>query len=163
MVNYLSTPIEKMAPKVGLGVPLPLLAPATATWAFPFAAYYVFLQNRITYNRVISKTLMGDTTNTNKGTQDPLYLASRAQLNFAENVPLVLAIALLAELNGANRSYLNYALGALFAFRIGHAEFGLLAKESKGIGRGIGYYGTQSVLVGLAGYAAYLIKDFWLI
>jgi uncharacterized membrane protein YecN with MAPEG domain len=44
---------------------------------------------------------MGD--NSAKGTQDPLYVASRAQLNFAENVPLVLAVALLAELNGANR------------------------------------------------------------
>jgi uncharacterized membrane protein YecN with MAPEG domain len=44
---------------------------------------------------------MGD--NLEKGIQDPLYVASRAQINFAENVPLVLAVALLAELNGANR------------------------------------------------------------
>jgi uncharacterized membrane protein YecN with MAPEG domain len=44
---------------------------------------------------------MGD--NSAKGTQDPLYVASRAQINFAENVPLVLAVSLLAELNGANR------------------------------------------------------------
>ena len=46
---------------------------------------------------------MGDTADSSKGTQDPLYVASRAQLNFAENVPLVLGIALLAELDGANR------------------------------------------------------------
>lgn len=46
---------------------------------------------------------MGDKTKSGKGTQDTLYLASRAQLNFAENVPLVLAVALLAELNGASR------------------------------------------------------------
>ena len=56
MVNYLSVPESSMATKVGLGVPLPLLAPATATWAFPFAAYYLFLQNRIVYHRVTSKT-----------------------------------------------------------------------------------------------------------
>ena len=47
--------------------------------------------------------LMGDTSDSSKGTKDPLYVANRSQLNFAENVPLVLGIALLAELNGANR------------------------------------------------------------
>jgi|TARA_R110002003_G_scaffold115_1_gene9921 uncharacterized membrane protein YecN with MAPEG domain len=122
---------------------------------------------------------MGDTADSTKGTKDPLYVASRAQLNFAENVPLVLAVALLAELNGANRSdyfienvmlqfvdissrtYINSALGALFACRIGHAEFGLLAQDSKGVGRIIGFYGTQTILATLAGYTAYLIKGYW--
>ncbi|KAF1839766.1 hypothetical protein BDW02DRAFT_563817 [Decorospora gaudefroyi] len=152
-----------MASKVGLGVPMPILAPATATWAAPFAAYYLFLQNRIVYHRLTSKTYMGDTTDASKGTSDPLYVATRAQLNFAENVPLVLGIALLAELNGANRSYLNYALGLLFALRVGHAEFGLMLNDSKGPGRIAGYYGTQAVLAGIASYTAYLIKDYWLI
>ena len=46
---------------------------------------------------------MGDTIDSKKGTKDDLFVASRAQLNFAENVPLVLAVALLAELNGASR------------------------------------------------------------
>ena len=46
---------------------------------------------------------MGDKSDDSKGTSDPLYVATRAQLNFAENVPLALGIALLAELNGANR------------------------------------------------------------
>lgn len=45
-----------MATKVGLGVPMPLLAPATATWAAPFAAYYIFLQNRIVYHRLSTET-----------------------------------------------------------------------------------------------------------
>lgn len=92
-----------MATKIGLGVPMPLLAPATATWAAPFAAYYFFLQNRIVYHRITSKTFMGDSIDTSKGVKDPLYVASRAQMNFAENVPLALVIALLAEMNGANR------------------------------------------------------------
>ncbi|EFQ90521.1 hypothetical protein PTT_12894 [Pyrenophora teres f. teres 0-1] len=92
-----------MATKVGLGVPMPLLAPATATWAAPFAAYYIFLQNRIVYQRITTKTVIGDKVKDSKGDVDPLYLATRAQLNFAENVPLILGIALLAELNGANR------------------------------------------------------------
>ncbi|KAF1934987.1 hypothetical protein EJ02DRAFT_362505 [Clathrospora elynae] len=161
MVNYLSTPI--MATKVGLGVHMPLIAPATATWVAPFAAYYMFLQNRIVYHRLKSETYMGDSSDSTKGTKDPLYVATRAQLNFAENVPLVLGIALLAELNGANRSYINYALGALLAFRISHVEGGLMVKDAAGPGRFVGYYGTQAVLATLAGYTAYLIKDFWLI
>ncbi|KAH9862087.1 hypothetical protein IAQ61_010289 [Plenodomus lingam] len=152
-----------MASKVGLGVPLPLLAPATATWAAPFALYYVFLQNRIVFHRVRSNNFTSNTTDPEKGNNDPLYVANRAQVNFAENVPLVLAVALLAELNGASRSYINWALGALFAFRVGHAEFGLMLKDSAGVGRPIGYFGTQAVLVGLSSYAAYLIKDYWMI
>lgn len=106
---------------------------------------------------------MGDKTDTAKGSKDPLYVASRAQLNFAENVPLVLAVALLAELNGARRSYISYALGGLFVFRVAHAEFGLMINESIGAGRPVGYFGTQAVLLGLSSYAAYLIKDYWLI
>jgi uncharacterized membrane protein YecN with MAPEG domain len=46
---------------------------------------------------------MGDKTDSAQGGKDPLYLATRAQLNFQENVPLVLVMALLAEMNGANR------------------------------------------------------------
>ncbi|RMZ70530.1 VHS domain [Pyrenophora seminiperda CCB06] len=146
--------MKPMATKVGLGVPMPLLAPATATWAAPFAAYYIFLQNRIVYHRLSTKTFIGDKTKESEGGTDPLYVSTRAQLNFTENVPLILGIALLAELNGANRSYINYALGTLFALRVGHAELGLLIQDTKGPGRIVGYYGTQTVLAGLAGYAA---------
>ena len=103
---------------------------------------------------------MGDSSDATKGVKDPLYVATRAQLNFAENVPLALAIALLVELNGTNRTYLNWALGALFAFRISHVEAGLMIKDATGPGRIVGYYGTQGVLVGLAAYTAYLVKDF---
>lgn len=59
MVNYLSTPVgttPQMVTKVGLRLPLPLMAPATATWALPFAAYYIFLQNRIVYHRLTTET-----------------------------------------------------------------------------------------------------------
>ena len=59
------------------------------------------------------------------------------------------------------RTYINYALGALFALRVSHAEFGLMINDSKGKGRILGFYGTQTVLAALAGYTAYLIKDFW--
>ncbi|KAH7393964.1 MAPEG family-domain-containing protein [Phaeosphaeria sp. MPI-PUGE-AT-0046c] len=164
MVNYISTSVDglhNMASKVGLGISMPLMAPATATWALPFAAYYIYLQNRIVYSRLSTKTYMGDTTDSKQGTKDPLYVATRAQLNFSENVPFALAIALLAELNGANRTYINSALGALLAFRISHAELGMFSEESSGIGRPVGFYGTQAVVASLAGYTAYLIKSYW--
>ena len=35
-----------------------------------------------------------------------------------------------------------------------------MLQDSKGPGRIVGYYGTQSVLLALAGYTAYLVKDF---
>lgn len=65
--------------------------------------------------------------------------------------------------NSFIRSYINYALGALFAFRVSHAELGLMINESKGPGRIVGFYGTQAVLAGIAGYATYLITDYWMI
>lgn len=79
------------------------LTPATASWTVPFAAYYLFLQNRIVYQRLTTETYMGDSTDKTKGTEDPLYVRTRAQQNFNENIPLALVIAALAELNGANR------------------------------------------------------------
>ncbi|KAH7401441.1 MAPEG family-domain-containing protein [Pyrenochaeta sp. MPI-SDFR-AT-0127] len=161
MVNYLSTPISSMPTKVGLGVAMPLLAPATATWALPFASYYIFLQSRIVYQRLSTRTYMGDTTDSTQGTKNPLYVATRAQLNFVEHVPFILVVALLAELNGAKRSYINYALGTLLALRIGHVEIGLMMQDALGPGRILGYYGTQTILATLAGYTAYLVKDFW--
>jgi uncharacterized membrane protein YecN with MAPEG domain len=46
---------------------------------------------------------LGHFSKENAGTNDPLYVANRAQVNFNENVPIALIVALLAELNGANR------------------------------------------------------------
>ncbi|KAF2252525.1 hypothetical protein BU26DRAFT_421944 [Trematosphaeria pertusa] len=139
-----------------------MLAPATATWAAPFAAYYLFLQNRVVYHRLKTEKYMGDTANAAEGTKDPLYVATRAQLNFIENVPIAFLVALLAELNGANRKYISYGLAALLAFRVSHVELGMMKKDSIGLGRPAGYYGTQAVIASLAGYVAYLVKDYWM-
>ncbi|KAH7138283.1 membrane-associated, eicosanoid/glutathione metabolism protein [Dendryphion nanum] len=150
-----------MATKIGLGVPIPKLAPATAFWAAPFTIFYLVLQNRIVYHRLNTKTYLGDNSQSKSGfSSDPLYLASRCQANFAENVPLALTIALLAEVNGGNRNIINYGLGTLFAVRIGHA-LGLGAPGAMGIGRIVGYYGTQVVMTFFTGYLGYLVKDYW--
>ncbi|KAF1973589.1 hypothetical protein BU23DRAFT_554212 [Bimuria novae-zelandiae CBS 107.79] len=138
------------------------LTPATASWAIPFATYYLFLQNRIVYHRLTTKTYMGDNTNAGQGTHDPLYIATRAQQNFNENIPLALIVAALAELNGANRKYINYFLGALLALRISHVELGLMRPKAMGPGRIIGYYGTQVGMAGMVGYLFYTVKDYFI-
>ncbi len=95
------------------------------------------------------------------GSEDVLMAANRAQTNFSENVPLALALAAVVELNGGSRKALTAALSALLVLRVAHAEFGLMAKNYMGPGRPLGYFGTQGVIAGLAGYAAYLVKGYW--
>lgn len=92
---------------------------------------------------------------------DPLLPATRAQMNFAENVPLALVLASVVELNGGSRRFLTGALSALFVLRILHAEAGIMAKNSLGPGRPAGHFGTQAVVTSLAGYAAWLVKRYW--
>ncbi|KAL5431940.1 hypothetical protein PMIN07_008798 [Paraphaeosphaeria minitans] len=138
------------------------LTPATASWAVPFTAYYLFLQNRVVYQRLTTETYMGDTTNPSDGNEDPLYVRTRAQQNFNENIPLTLIIAGLAELNGADRKYINYFLGAMLAFRISHIELGLMRPKSMGFGRTIGYYGTHASLLTMSAYLFYTIKDYFM-
>ena len=81
--------------------------------------------------------------------------------NFLENVPLALLFAGIAELNGADRKILNYSLAALLLFRIGHVELGLKGPKTLGAGRPIGYWGTQAVIAGLAGWGGWLVKGYW--
>lgn len=92
---------------------------------------------------------------------DPLYIAARAQANFAENVPLGLLLAAVAEINGADRKYLNYALAAFFAFRVMHVEVGLMMKNAIGPGRLVGYYGTQIWLATVGFWSSWLAKGYW--
>lgn len=71
---------------------------------------------------------------------DPLHTAIRAQANFTEYVPLALILASITELNGANKSVLNGALGMPLACRIAHVEVGLLWKGTGGYGRHFGFW-----------------------
>ena len=52
-------------------------------------------------------------------------------------------------------------MGALLVLRIGHVELGLRGKETLGMGRPVGLFGTQGVLAGLAAWTAYLVKGYW--
>ena len=72
---------------------------------------------------------------TSNDNPDTLYLDSRAHNNFIENVPLCFTLAAIAELNGANRKILNYAMATLFVLRLIHVELGLRGKDTVGFGR----------------------------
>lgn len=86
---------------------------------------------------------------------------ARCHQNFIENVPLALLLAGVVELNGGSRKALNAGLGALLVCRILHVEFGLKAPGNNGFGRAVGFFGTEVYLIGMAGYAAYLVKGYW--
>lgn len=107
--------------------PLPrLLAPprmlilptaTTAAMSLPFAAYLLTLSHRVIRARKSTNTLIGEHSSATGGT-DPLYIAVRAHQNYLETVPTGLLLALLAELNGANRRVLAYALAGLWVLRV---------------------------------------------
>ncbi|KAI5926584.1 membrane-associated, eicosanoid/glutathione metabolism protein [Camillea tinctor] len=159
-----------MTTRVGLSTPVlaPLL-PVTGTFALPFTGYFLLLSFRVVRERLRDEYYLGDnsavTREGAKGRQaansNKLFLATRCHQNFVENVPLALALAAVAELNGADRRSLTAALGALLAFRVLHVELGIQRRGGLGLGRPIGYYGTVVAMGGLAGYAAYLVKGYW--
>ena len=57
----------------------------------------------------------GDKIDASKGNEDTLYVCTRAQQNFNENIPLALVVAALAELNGADRYFTQLPLAAMKA------------------------------------------------
>ncbi|KAH0607272.1 uncharacterized protein H6S33_003260 [Morchella sextelata] len=93
---------------------------------------------------------------------DRLFLETRCYANYMETVPTAMIFSLIAELNGADHKTLSYALGAYFMLKIAHIEFGLRSPGTMGVGRPIGYYGAQTWLACMAGYCAYLTKDYWM-
>ncbi|KAK7508998.1 membrane-associated, eicosanoid/glutathione metabolism protein [Phyllosticta citriasiana] len=158
---------------LGLGISPLMLAPVTATWSAPFVAYLALLSNRVVYYRITEKTYMGDRCKSSSAStttpvpapsgsapeSDPLFLATRSHANFLENVPLALTLSLLAELNGASRKVLHGALATLLLLRMAHIELGLQSSfrgmKSVGLGRALGYYGTQVWLLGMGAWGAW--------
>ncbi|KAK5166108.1 uncharacterized protein LTR77_008369 [Saxophila tyrrhenica] len=135
------------------------LLPITSTFALPLSIYHIFLQVRVSFKRIASRTsLEASSKPQSEKNDDPLLAAFRAQSNFTENVPLALILAGAVELNGGSKTVLTAALSALVVFRIAHAEYGLMAKGYGGKGRPIGFFGTAGVIVGLAAYGAWLAR-----
>lgn len=154
-----------IGPPVGLGLPaLPQLIPVTGTFAVPLTAYYTFLKARVIYYRQKESNSIGIPTDSKDSSEGSGLLAAfRAQANFYENVPLALILSGLVELNGGSRRALTGLLGTLVVARLFHAELGLMNIKNNyiGFGRPVGFFGTEGVILGLAGYAAYLVKGYW--
>ncbi|KAI1136941.1 membrane-associated, eicosanoid/glutathione metabolism protein [Hypoxylon sp. FL0543] len=156
------------------------LLPITGAFALPFAGYYIFLSARVGLRRITQKVAIGDrtpqdpapvpnssskssSTSTNaKGlytSNDPLLLATRAHQNFAEYVPLALLLSAATELNGGDSRKLTAALSVLFASRVLHAEWGIMARDALGVGRPVGFYSTIAIMAWLAGWGAWLALE----
>jgi uncharacterized membrane protein YecN with MAPEG domain len=149
---------------IGLTPQFPLL-PITSTYTLPLTIYYISLSTRVCMQRLKSNTIMGDrrhTTSTPEDLlQDPLHTAIRAQSNFLETVPLALIIAAAAELNGASKRALTWALGVLTFLRIVHVEVGLLTPGTRGLGRFAGYWGSVVWMAGVSGWAVWEANGYW--
>lgn len=117
--------------------------------------------------RVNSEQWIGDkSSSSDSPASDPVFVASRCHQNFTENVPLALFLGAVVEMNGGNRKVLTGGLAALLVFRILHVEFGIKMKDNKGNeslgpGRIVGHFGTLSFMLGMAGYAGWLVKGYW--
>ena len=86
------------------------------------------------------------------GGSEPLQRRMRAQANFVENTPFVLALIAAIELAGAGGTWLQYVAAAYFIGRVAHG-FGMDGGSMQ-IGRMIGTLVTMLTLLGLAVVAA---------
>ena len=71
-----------MSGTLGIGVPVPKMLPVTGTWTLPFATYFLYLTNRIVYDRLHYRKYFGDRLTAeghSKDSPDPLNLDVRCQ------------------------------------------------------------------------------------
>lgn len=85
------------------------------------------------------------------GGNEALQRRMRAQLNFAENVPIVLVLIAALEIAGIGETWLAYVAGAFILGRVAHG-FGMDGGKAQ-IGRVIGVLVTLATQLFLAGVA----------
>ncbi len=123
-----------------------LILPVALTTAGAAAVINFWLGLRISRMRLSEKISVGD------GGNARLLARMRAQLNFAEYVPIVLVLLALVEL-AAGTSLWLWAVAALFLLgRLLHA-FGM---DGWLPGRRLGIMLTLLIMLGLAAYSIYL-------
>ena len=126
-----------------------ILLPATLSAAASLALVNIWLSMRIGKVRTTEKISIGD------GGNDMLARRMRAQLNFAENTPLVLILIAAIEIAGHGGMWLK-AVGAVYALgRVAHGigmDGGSLER-----GRMIGTIVTMMTLLGLAVVAVLVV------
>lgn len=85
------------------------------------------------------------------GGNEALQRRMRAQLNFAENVPIVLVLIAALEIAGVGETWLAYVAGAFILARVAHG-FGMDGGKAQ-VGRMIGVLVTLATQIFLAGVA----------
>ncbi len=124
------------------------ILPVTLAAAAAAAILNIWLALRVGAIRRAQSISVGD------GGSEPLQRRMRAQANYVENTPFVLALIFVIELSGRGEPWLAYVAALYFLARIGHA-FGMDGGSAQ-IGRMIGTITTLLVLLGLAVVAALL-------
>lgn len=84
--------------------------------------------------------------------EEGLKRAVRAHGNFAESVPFSFLLVFLAELNGAPTYLVHAAYSTLFVARVAHAEIGIRAADTIGLGRPIGTIVTLAITFAAGAY-----------
>lgn len=119
-----------------------VVLPITLTAAAAAAILNIWLSLRIGAIRRAAGISVGD------GGSEPLSRRMRAQANFVENTPFVLALIAVIELSGKGQLWLAVVAALYFIARIAHA-FGMDG-GSLALGRMLGTIGTLLILLGLA-------------
>lgn len=122
-----------------------MLLPVTLSAAAAAAIINIWLATRCGQVRSAEKISIGD------GGNDLLTRRMRAQLNFAENTPLVLVLIAVIELARPGTMALAIIAGVYALGRIAHG----IGMDGKGfaVGRSIGIVITMLTELGLAGWA----------
>lgn len=104
----------------------------TKNSAIPLVLGGALLSFNVVKQRIDLNTFQGDKAISKDGkeaagvlqpdgnTYDPLLMATRVHANLMENMPITLVLAALAEINGADRKKLTYALAAFSLIRLSH-------------------------------------------
>lgn len=120
-----------------------MILAVTLTAAAAAAIVNIWLSLRIGALRRAHGISVGD------GGNEALQRRMRAQLNFAENVPIVLVLIAALEIAGIGETWLAYVAGAFILGRVAHA-FGMDGGKAE-IGRVIGVLVTLATQLFLAG------------
>jgi len=122
-----------------------MILAVTLTTAAAAAIVNIWLALRIGALRRAHGISVGD------GGNEALQRRMRAQLNFAENVPIALILIAALEIGEIGESWLAYVAGAFILGRVAHG-FGMDGGKAQ-IGRVIGVAATFAIQIFLAGVA----------
>lgn len=127
-----------------------ITTPITALYALPLTLLVFYLGFRVTTIRRAERIGVG------YGKSRTLMKAASAHSNAVENIPLILLLFLMLEMNNGP-AWLLHLLGVLLLFaRIIHA-FGLSKHAGKSFGRTVGMIVTWNVMIFTAVFNLYFV------